>query len=324
MNFLLFLNELSEVPAAPSVAEGRRRMSRFVETILKARQYVNSTRPVLRLGRNIDEIELAHQYPVARWRNDSEVSKEQRVFLKALASSIPLVPLKTEALEGVDPEDRCDCLYEGTLVQAFSAAYLLDGMPVSLDSASRWDAEWIQVKTHTLDGMANVVETDVLLRHASRPDHVIAHEDWLKRIDRLSVRDGRDLWDRRQELFPNLEFCREVRGQLSVFKSGEPALAQVFRRLAELQEVFAAWSGVEPLTQSAFKSKCTAESEPTLAKYKDEHSFTRADGSRPVFSWHVRFTPEPGRIFFLPDAAVRKGVVGFIGRNGLPTVNSPT
>jgi hypothetical protein len=67
-----------------------------------------------------------------------------------------------------------------------------------------------------------------------------------------------------------------------------------------------------------------AEHAQWLHRFEDEHTFTRPDGERLLFSWHVRFTPEPGRIFFHTDPSTRRGGIGFIGRNGLPTVKSPT
>lgn len=48
------------------------------------------------------------------------------------------------------------------------------------------------------------------------------------------------------------------------------------------------------------------------------------DYFKEYFSWHISFPGNfPGRIYFLPDAEQRVGIIGYLGKH-LPTKNYPT
>jgi hypothetical protein len=298
-------------------------MDRFIDMLRRVQQSVNSARPILRFQRRIDDVEIGPSYPVARWLNDGEVSREQRQFVLSLDTRAQLFPKEGESSATVNPEDRIDCFYGDREALALSAARLVDGLPVSFFSDPCWDTAWLTVTMHSLDANANIVVAADAVRHASASEHIDVHAKWLQELTRIAVRDGRDLWDKRKELFPALELCTEVRGQLAGFKSGDPALRQIVKRLMQMQAFFVNWQGA-PIGPDSLPTKCTPESGETMKKYANEHTFTRPGGQRVTFSWHVRFTPDPGRIFFDGDAATRKGLVGCIARDGLPTIKSPT
>ncbi len=72
----------------------------------------------------------------------------------------------------------------------------------------------------------------------------------------------------------------------------------------------------------ALPSKITPESDQTLQQFRQEHTFLCPDGIERLFSWHARYTPGDGRIFFFPDEGRRKIIIGHI-ENKLPTVMYP-
>lgn len=299
-------------------------MERFVDMLQRVQHTLNGTLPMLRLDTDIMGIELAEHYPVARWLNDElNVQKDRRVWFQALATRTPLFPKAAEIVAEISLEDRADCLHNQRKAHAFSAARLLDGLTVSFLSDDVWNAAWLPITIHTLDAAANVNETAEDIRHASRMEHIDTHADWLHEISRISVKDGRDLWDKRRILFPALDWCKDVRTQLADFRSGDLALRQIVKRLREIQRFFADWDG-SPLSPSSAPTKCTRESESTMRTYRKEHTFVRENGQEVEVSWHIRFTPGSGRIFFEGDQNTKKGIVGCIARNGLPTVSDPT
>ncbi|MBK9263257.1 MAG: hypothetical protein IPM54_26075 [Polyangiaceae bacterium] len=323
MTCLLFFNELSATPLSSNLHEARFRMDRFIGTLQRVQYTSNGKLPTLRLHMNVADLELTAQYPIARWLNDPDVEKEQRTWLQALAARSPLFPTAAEVAVAVHPEDRVDCFHAKREALALSAARLMDGLPVSILSDPVWDTEWLEITIHALDAAGDLVESQEKFRHASRPEHIDIHADWLHSLSRITVKDGRDLWDKRKTLFPALEMCKEVRAQLAGFKSGDPALRQIVKRLLEMQQFFATWQGTA-IGPSSLPTKCTPESVSTMNKYREEHTFTRENGQQIEFSWHVRFTPDPGRIFFDGDPDTFKGIVGCIARDGLPTVKAPT
>lgn len=290
-------------------------MARLRSTLAACEAYVSGQRPTLHCVQAMDCIMVAADYPFVHWLNDHEVPLEQRQHLLSMVT-------RSAALVDDQSEDA-ECRYSAERAIGLTNAWSNGGMAVSLASASPWDTPWLSVELHQLRSSGDIETRNESLRHASLPSHVHEHAEWIRELYRVAVRDGRDLWDKRAVVCPNLEFCTEIRRDLAAFKRGDPALAQILKRLKEMDEFFAGWDGA-PIAPSSLPSCCTPESGETLKAYENAHTFTRASGERRVFSWHVRFTPGAGRIFFDGDAKARKGIVGCIVRNKLPTVKYPT
>ncbi|XXT25493.1 hypothetical protein WME94_28585 [Sorangium sp. So ce429] len=183
---------------------------------------------------------------------------------------------------------------------------------MSLDAHERWRRTQLDVEVELLDENEALVRRPDVVRHLSAAQHVEAHRAWLKERQLRTVRDGRDMWDRRAELFPRLDLCREVERQLGELDVGSAQLHQVMRRLTELDASFASWDG-RPIHPEFTRSKCTPETPQTLKEEAAAHTATCSDGRAHLFSWHVRFTPGAGRIFFDGDVDTRRGIIGYIG-----------
>lgn len=321
MKVALFLNELSLTPLALDVAAGRARMSAFLDVVTRVRQVVRSARPLVHTIDPIHALPLAPGYSVADW--SVGLSRDERLLFLQLATQAPLLEGGRDPQELIDRHLRSECWHDGRSAVGLGAAFAADGLSVSFRSAQCWDEWALHVEVDEADEEANVTRRKAVVRHASVGAHIDAHERLLRELERLSVRDGQDLWDRRAELFPALEFCKEVRGQLTEFLGGDIALDGVVKRLVDLQKFFDAWDGAS-IGPGSLPTKCTPESGTTLGKYEQQHTFTPPVGPRRVFSWHVRFTPGVGRIFFDGDAARRRGIIGCVTKVGLPTVKDPT
>lgn len=323
MNLLLFLNELSLTPPAADVSTGRARMKEFLDTVFRTRQVVKSARPVVHMSDAIDSIVLAPDYSIASWRIDTATSRDEKLRLLQIATQAPILESGRAPEDIIERHLGMDCWYDGQLVRGLRGAIAADSLSVSFASAACWNAALLSAEVESLDEDDKITRKRIDIRHASTAGHVDAHESWLRGLERLSVRDGQDLWDRRGELFPALEFCKEVKGQLAEFLGGDIVLSSVIKRLVLLQKFFETWDGT-PIGPNSLPTKCTPESAPTLAKYKDEHSFTPPIGPARVFSWHLRFTPGAGRLFFDGDAPRKKGIIGYIGKTKLPNVSYAT
>ncbi len=114
---------------------------------------------------------------------------------------------------------------------------------------------------------------------------------------------------------------REVEPHLRRIQRGDVALRNILRRLRALEAFFGSWDGrpIDP-SSTGLGSKCTPESQATLRKYGEEHTFTPPHGPPRIFSLHLRFTPGAGRIYFDGDSEEKRGIVGHIGPH-LPTVS---
>ena len=201
------------------------------------------------------------------------------------------------------------------------AAHVLDGLAVSIACDGAWLDTNLQVGMLSLTDDGELFEDEVAVRNAARPDHVEDHRLWLTAQQRAEIGDGAAVWARRRELFPALVFCARVEDQLSALGPRDPHLKQVLRKLAQINETFAAWSD-GPFDRRKIPD-CDPESRVTLKQFRAEHSFLCPDGETRLFSWHLALTPGAWRLFFKPDRDTRKAFIGHIGPK-LPNVSYTT
>jgi hypothetical protein len=159
------------------------------------------------------------------------------------------------------------------------------------------------------DGEVDIVAADVETVHASHPDHVEEHGDWLEHACRQPVADGADLWRRRGELFPRLDFLPRVEGQLRALQASNPWFGAVAQRLEELNAALGDWDPANT-PEPQYRSRVT----PEHAQRKRLCRFEDLDGEARVFDLHARFTPGAGRLHFRLDPEPRRAVIAHVGR----------
>lgn len=310
MNLLVFWNELAEQPPAVDRLAARVRMNTLVDALAALRRAQPATPPRLRSYVPLHGVELADGYTVANWQIEADPTR--RLFFLQLAASSPLLRSTDDPADILDRYGCSDCRHQGVPAAGLRAAWAADDLAVSLESNAIWRHPSLNVDVDVLDESGQIERRTDVVRHLSQSLHVGMHQSWLKERQLHEVKDGHDLWDRRADLFPNLYFCRELQQQLRSFDPGSDELRNVVRRLVEMDAAFARWDGL-PLHGAFLPSKCTPETPQTLKEEAEDHTGTLPDGQARVFSWHVRFTPGQGRIFFDGDAAQRRGVVGYVG-----------
>ena len=139
---------------------------------------------------------------------------------------------------------------------------------------------------------------------------------------KTSVVNGDDLWNQKEELFPNLIFCDHVAKQIFPLQNGDPVFRQIVKRFFELQNYCSAWRE-GPFLPDQLPFKATVESKPTMQKYRRERTFTCPGGNEITFTWHGRMTPGAWRIYFDPSIDPGMMHIGYIGQK-LPTVKYET
>ena len=303
------LNDLCVAQQAATLHKARERMALFVLTLVTATRA--GAERSLRCLHPIDAMEIAPEYPVARWRNDPQVEREQQSFLRSLLSKSPLLTGADET-GIVEQSDRSEFRFQGRDAPGLGAAFLLDALAVSFASESCWDCDRLLVECAYLDEREELNQERVEVRHASRPEHIERHKGWLSG-PALPVRDGREIWLHREALFPSLQFCEAVAGQLAPLKAGDPLVRQILKRLGELERYFSTWDGARFLPD-AIPMRITPESSSTIERYENERSILCPDGAWRTFSWHGRLTPGAWRLYFEPDPPSRKAFIGYIGR----------
>jgi hypothetical protein len=321
MDLEMVFNELSLKPPASSVEQARQWMTQFISLVTAAtRQGVNR---VLRTDADFQIASVAPNYSLINWRNDSEVSREERQFFRALTNKAPYL---ADLPQTQQTSLASEFFYQdGNIqqpVQGLGYAYLLDSIAVSLPSTQRWQHPSIQLEHRWIEVDEDIYSEQVEVKHCCHPDQVATHRDWITKRLQTGVRDGVDLWYRRDLLFSTLSFCESVATAIQGLGSGNPLLRQVVKQLFELEIYCRDWQegGFEP---DKLPCKVSPESPKTLEQYGQDRTFTCPDGLRRVFSWHVRLTPGAWRVHFLPDPSTRRVIIGYVGPH-LPTVSDPT
>lgn len=139
------------------------------------------------------------------------------------------------------------------------------------------------------------------------------HQDALLRQKLFQIQTGNELWLKRNELFPNLQFCENVKAQMKALKNGTSELRQVIIKLNELQAVASRCTTEKGIQESDFTSKVTYESKSRERTLHDKLTFLCPDGKEHLCSWHARYTPGAGRIHFYPVESNQVFYIAYIG-----------
>jgi len=300
----MVLNELSLTPA-PDIFMARCRMSRLVQTIKAAK--LTGVKGSLRTQAGLQLITLAEGYAFSRWAYDREVSQDERLFVVRLVTKEPYLQ-DYPSLE--DKAARAECLFDGIAARGLLAAYLLDTLALSLASEPCWDVCRLQVKYQEITEGLELTSADEWVYHASSPDHIGRNATWIQERLLRDVRTGGELWTRRDELFPSLDFCGSTQSQAETLTP--EMLPFVLKHLTALENYCRSWSdgGFDP---NAVRLQVSPESEATLNQYGDERTIICPDNMTRQFSWHSKIGRHAWRIYFAPTNNPGHLVIGYIG-----------
>ncbi|BAY31368.1 hypothetical protein NIES2107_32270 [Nostoc carneum NIES-2107] len=327
MDFDLILNELSLLHPAPNEQVAQQRMSDLIKTIKAVK--AQGVKVSLRTKEDFHTIILAPNYPLRRWLNDAE--QVERIFIKTLATKAPFSSdiVNSEIQDIENNASLSEFRYQGELAIGLGIAYVLNTITIntiaiSLLSQECWDCNRVKLEFRCLDEDGEIISEIVEIIHASRSSHVQEHAGLIQQNqERIyqEVSNGVKLWERRRELFPNLEFCDAVRKQLENILTRQLELQPVINILLELQKCCQNWnSGYFNL--EGYSIEESGESEPTLKKYGKERTFLCPDGQERLFERHIKLRFCNWRIHFFP---IKTGtiIIGYVGRH-LPTVKYKT
>ena len=87
---------------------------------------------------------------------------------------------------------------------------------------------------------------------------------------------------------------------------------QIIKKLFELEESSKIWNQ-GAFDFDALPSKVSPESESRLKQFNEKLSFQCSDGTKRVFSLHVRMTPGAWRLHFCTELGPGKIIIGYIG-----------
>lgn len=308
MQLEMFFNELSLEPVAPALIDGQLRAECMLLTVKEATK--SGVGRVLHLPIDFFNKPLCQQYTWNQWRVDGRIDKDLRRFFISLATKTPFL---TDSPFVRNYQD-IDCVVDSKLALGIKAAYLADGLCISLQSDMKWGSHFLNCE------IREIVDDDVMsfnagVKHASKAAHVSANKEWIKNRIINSVRTGDELWLRKLELFPCLIFCESIKAQMALLPHA--AIPPIVRGLFLLNDYSKNWTS-GPFNMQQIGCEVSPESSQTLRKYAAEHTFTTPDATPRLYSLHAK--PGKYRIYFNNELGPSQSLlIGSVGAH-LPTI----
>lgn len=257
-------------------------------------------------------------YTISDWLKSDKVSRREKQYFRTLINRSNII-IKNDFLENelfVVNDSGESLSFIGGLV-----SYELDSYIVSLLTEKIWENFIVTAKYVSIENE----DEEVKIKNCSLDAH-IEQITKIKRVQQgIIVSSGKELWEKREILYPHLIFCVEVKEQLKDIRI-KAHIRNVMKRIQILEDYFSAFDG--KFDKNKVGGDCRDESfsvksNPELREYR-KFKLPYKDGEAAYFYWHINFPGDyPGRIHFLPDVENKKGIIGYIGKH-LPTKKFPT
>lgn len=184
-----------------------------------------------------------------------------------------------------------------------------DRVCASLSSEARWRLSPLEITAHKLGEpeVARVV----------RPVHNFFSLDSANALltefnaELLSTIEPPDLWQRRAELFPGLDFAPSVEYDLAALS--EPVFRQTLFRLKELCTASTEWRTSNAAVPK-YLSKVTGESASTMQQFSRDRIFRSCSGKDEVFELHARLQ-DGHRLHLREVPATKRLEIGYVGKH---------
>ncbi len=323
MDLEMVFNELSLEPLAPDIPTARIWMSDLISTMRTAQKQGLKG---IRTQTNFHDLFLAENYPLKRWRNDKEVSREEKTFLLTLATKNPFsVDITDSDLKRNIEDEDYEVIFLEKKAEGLKAAYLLETIAISFNSQNFWNCTRLESTLIQIENDIDITEEIIEVYHASYKSHVLEHADWIKKRLQPSKINGRELWKCRNERFPSLQFCQAGTKQLRRLRSGEDKLEWVVETLEQLEEYAKIWinQGCKEFSLEGYALEVSGESQRTLEQYWRERTFLCPDGEERLFEQHIKLMQCNWRIHFFVNYQAEKVIIGYVGVH-LPTAKYST
>lgn len=319
MELDLVFNELSVKALAPDKEIAKQWMFQLIQTI---RSFTaQGVKVNIRSQVSFYHIMLAPNYSISQWCK--EASEKERRFIKTLSKKTPLSQdlLNIDIQEIENNQGLLEFRYKDQVALGLGVASpaLLDTIAISFISNECWNLSLLEIQSLEYSEEEKEVIENLVVRHASFNIHVEDHVEWIQDKIQIDIADGTDIWDRREDLFPHLEFCENLAKQIQSLYYGTPILKQVEKKLFELENYCKTWTdGV--FNADLLASKATPESQSRLDSLEEKLTFKCPDGKNRIFSWHLRMTGAGAwRLHFFPKLEISpklgtgKIIIGYIG-----------
>ena len=278
----LSLEKVNTKQAAKDILE------QFVKSSIRAAEFgFNEIRLYEKTLQNLYQIPLYSNYNIDNWLNDIDVNSDLRERFREITTSFPLI---TEA------EIKENELYQRSefhkninvrklQVWGLGAAYIYNTLSISMDTYSEWKKNSVHLLHYYLDDKGNELVRDVEVRHFSNADSFDVHIEWWAQMQKTSLQKSTELWEKRKEYFPYLEFCNEVEKQLKKIGVSK-MLYQIYDRLSTLNTYVKVWEegsfSYEDVNSST-NLRISPESDNTIRLFGAQRKFSVPGQDKKIF-----------------------------------------
>ncbi len=305
----MILNELSIFMDSEKEDVIRTKLSRFLRVCQKLQHEKRDNE--FYYTRELMEGKISQIYSIHDWLKDPKVAHSEKTFFRSLINRGKLFDqsMFLECEMKIDTNDN-----ETVSAQGCLAAFEWNSYVVSIVSAELWKNEWIDGTYLSLE----CEEKKVQVRNCSQPEHVDSVISEEKRANRLLISSGSELWEKREELYPHLRFCMDVRKQLEEARVSLQ-VQNIMKRIQILEDYFAEYDGDFHKERVGHGCRFESDSVQNDTYLRNLRRFMTPYGKEEYFYWHISFPGNyPGRIHFLPDPEHKVGIIGYVGMH-LPT-----
>jgi hypothetical protein len=316
MEIEMVFNELSVENIHNDKFQARDLMSELVMT-LQASTKAGVSR-IFRTRDDMNSIELAPEYSIAKWRNDPDVERELKSFLRSLSNRSPYCDNTIAAIQS--QFDLADVSFNGQKSEGLRFAAITQSIAISLASNPEWDKSTLLLDLETIEPDGEIISSTIEIKHASSTRHIEEITPWIREQISSDIEDGRQLWLERSKLFDRIDFCDCVERQLIDILASDPKLIHIVNILSILNQKCQSWD-VGSLALKGLDESGESESTKKNPNFRKKRTFRCPDGQERVFERHIKLRVYNWRIHFLAETPGRV-IIGYIGTH-LPTTKYP-
>jgi len=259
---------------------------------------------------NIFGVYLLENYSVIEWIEDIKPNKDLHMLALSLLKQI----IVFDDYEGefvFKDFDKCECK---------GALYVIENDDIngiiSLITDEIWKKSILEGKYKRYNtNFSKLIENNERIKNYSSETNIaqIVLEEQENSFKELS--STRDLWEKRDKLFPNLIFCDSVKKQLYQ-KSDKYLVLSIAKRLKRMQEYFMEEHESYSPVELGYNARTESESVKNSSDLKRKRLFILPTGKEEYFFDHISFNAQyEGRIHFLPDVQNKRCYIGYIGEH---------
>ncbi len=289
-------------------------MSKFLSAYSKVnKDYPNQFRIVI-TPIDMNSLQFSNQENIAKWRNAPTVDRDEKRRWSRIC--------ELQLITSPENEDSMFVTFDNIEGKGLQIAFEENYPLISIPSSSVWNKALIKC---AMCNLKTETEAQIKIHNVSSEETVVANRDWIgDRIQKeyQKIRTPQDFLNSYLTLFPSLAFHPNAIDQMEK-KISSVNIPTIVNKLMILENYFVNWDG-GIFDRSVFPDRFVSpESEETLTRFKDEHTFAW-NGRKLLVSFHVRYTGGdiPGRIFIYPDSDTKKCIICSL-HTKLPTVNYP-